>query len=413
MPKLLCSRLAYLTVASLLLLATGCVNLDERAPFRLGQKTQNGQTTATKANIVKPQKKMQDFVQPTSMTAKMKKAWPFRRKSKIQIQDAPLAVDDPTRLDNMPENLGPELYVASARMAEKAGDVKKALDLYNTALRTNGRDRASLIGLARLQHKIGKTDSAVEVYRTALNIYRGDAVIMNDLGICYAKQQRLNESISMLQAATEAAPDREMYLNNLAAALVEANRTNEAITRLSRARGPAIAHYNVGYLLDKSGRKNEAAVYLNQALEIDPNMRQARLLLDSHAPQVSSLPKRDLPKRQTPAAPQGGYQIPVSTGGQTLTKPQTFGRPPATTPAINAPTGPSYLDNRPARSGPFGYVPESDVETVSVVSYVTDVEQKDTASKLVPVDEVHLLSTELQPPSSPRPQTLVAPRPQY
>ena len=417
MSKIRFSHLLFLSVGSVLLLTTGCVNLDQRdpAPFRLGQKTKDGQTIATNAKMVKSPKKMQDHIQPTSITGRLKKAWPFRRKAQMQIQDAPIALDDPTRLDNMPKNLGPEIYVASARLAEQAGDVQKALGLYDTALRKDGRDRSALIGLARLQHKIGKTDSAIQVYRNALNVYRGDPVIMNDLGICYAKQKRLNESISMLQAASDAAPDREMYLNNLAAALVEANRTGEAMARLSKARGPAMANYNVGYLLDKAGRKNESAVYLNQALEVDPNMRQARLLLDAQAPQVSSLPKRTPSERpKTGGAPtRGGYQIPVSTGGQTLNSPRDLVRPPANTPAINAPSGPSYLNDRPARSGPFGYVPSSDVDTVSVVSYVADVEQEAATSKLVPVDEVHLLSTELQQPVSPRAATLVAPQPQY
>jgi len=426
MPKLLCLHLSLVSVASVLLFATGCVNLDARdpSPFRLGQKTENGRTTATNAGMMKSPKKMQDFVNPTSMAGKMKKAWPFRRKTKMTIQDARIAEDDPTRLDNMPENLGPEIFVASARLAERSGHVDKAIEHYNTALSKDGRDRPALIGLARLQHKIGKTDAAIRVYRNALEVYRGDAVIMNDLGICYAQRKRLNESISMLQAATEAAPDREMYLNNLAAALVEANRTGEAMARLSRSRGPAMANYNMGYLLAKSGRKSEAATYLNQALKIDPNMQQARLLLDAQAPQVSSLPQRDLPQRKEPqrdlqsAPAQGDYQIPVSTGGQTLSSPEVFSRPASTTPPAtvapaNAPTGPSYLDNRPARSGPFGYVPESNVDTVSVVSYVADVEQEAMASKLVPVDEVHLLSTELQQPSSPRAKTLVAPRPQH
>lgn len=289
------SRSHLLTVISTafgLSLLVGCVNLDKRdpSPFRFGQKTKNGQTVATNGGAKKSIAKMQNATKSTGFTNKVKEAWPFKHKVRQTVEAQPLAKDDPTRLDYLPANVGPDLYVAAARMSEQSGNYQQAFEQYNTALKSDADNRNALIGLARLEHRVGKTDAAIQTYRRALATHQNDAVIMNDLGICYARKKQLSESIGMLQAATKAAPDREMYVNNLAASLIEANRMEEALAHLSRIRPPAVANYNVGYLLGKTGRTDEATAYLHQALAMDPNLRQARELLNDYAPQVSSLP---------------------------------------------------------------------------------------------------------------------------
>lgn len=283
---------------SLLLLAitlTGCVNLDKRdpAPFRRGQKTKDGQTVASKGDTKKSISKMQKDVQGSGFTNLVKDAWPFRRKTQFTVQEQPMAKDDPTRLDYMPENVGADLYVEGAKMSEKNGDYARAVQQYGAALGADRQNRNALIGLARLQHRAGKTEAAINVYRDALAIYQNDAVIMNDLGICYARNNQFDESIQVLRAATQAAPDREMYVNNLAASLVEANRYQEAVTELARIRPAAVANYNVGYLLQRAGKSAEAADYLRQALSLDPTLRQAQNMLDRNAPKVSALPAAD------------------------------------------------------------------------------------------------------------------------
>ena len=52
-----------------------------------------------------------------------------------------------------------------------------------------------------------------------------------------------------------ATPNSQLYRNNLAALLVESNRPDDAVTILSEAYGPAVAHYNVGYLLHTAIQK--------------------------------------------------------------------------------------------------------------------------------------------------------------
>ena len=258
-------------------MSMGCVSLDKP-------------TTKIKAPMIKTPQAMAKATKNTgnALLATVKKVLP-KRKPKMQIADAPIAKDDPTRLDYDPGKIGPDLYVSTAKMAEQGGRFDMALQQYNKALQADGSSRPALIGMARLQHRIGRNADAIQTYHNALNAHSGDAVIMNDLGLCYARDGQLNRAIDFLSQATQVSPDRAMYSNNLAAALVEANRTQDALTFLTKKMGPAIANFKVGYLLHDAGQTQESSHYLNEALAINPQLQQARDLLETQVPQVSSL----------------------------------------------------------------------------------------------------------------------------
>ena len=348
------------------MLAVGCVNLDR-------------QTVATKAPIKKTPEAMLAATKKksNSFVERMKSVLP--KQPRKQIADQPVAENDPTRLDAGTKPIGPELYIAAARLSERSGRYDVALEQYDLALKADGTNRNALIGLARLQHRTGKVEEAIRIYRDALNIYRDDAVIMNDLGLCYVREARLGEAISMLQAAVQAAPEREMYLNNLAAALVEANRTGEAMAHLSRVHGPAVANYKVGMLMGRAGKQQQSVEFLNQALALDPNLQAARDLLARNSPRVSSLPLRN-------SNLQGGtYEIPASKpAANGLQLPNrslpSQGDLAPSTPAENVP----HLKNAPERIGPFGFVPVADPPQVQLVAYVEEV--VDESSSLTPTD---------------------------
>ena len=77
-----------------------------------------------------------------------------------------------------------------------------------------------------------------------------------------------------------------MYRNNLATVLLEAGRADDAVAVLTESHGPAVAHYNVGYLLNQRGDSAEALQHFQEALEIDPNFGAARAMFEKVAPQI-------------------------------------------------------------------------------------------------------------------------------
>src|SRR5262249_48228314 len=53
----------------------------------------------------------------------------------------------------------------------------------------------------------------------------------------------------------------------------------EALMQLTTATSPAVAHYNIGYLLSQKGQNSDALRHCQQALAIDPGLTPARELL--------------------------------------------------------------------------------------------------------------------------------------
>jgi len=341
-----------------LMFACGCVNLPNR-------------TEKTRADIMKSPDAMKKFSQlkGDKFVTKVKNAIPGLSRPKQTIQSARLAKDDPTRLDNMPKSIGPDIYLTAARMAEQNGRPDVAREHYQKILKKDTTNRNAVIGLARLYYRGGDLSSAERLYRKGLSMYRNDAVIMNDLGLCYARKGQLNESISMLQAALQVSPGREMYINNLAAALVEANRNKEAVAYLTQAHGPDQANLQVGYMLREAGRQDLAIEFLDNALALNPNLQAARdLMAEGQAPRVSSLPSRG----QRYSVPAGTRQQkqPVVAPVNPLSDSKSY-RTQGQFPSI-APTKLSITERDGV--GPYGFVPQRDVSEVQVVSYVEDVE---------------------------------------
>ena len=188
--------------------------------------------------------------------------------------------NDPTSLSSDPGPLKPELFLASAALHEKQGALDRALAQYQKVLEMDPSSRPAMIGMGRLLHRQGRMQEAIAVYRRAVSIHQNDPVVANDLGLCLARSGQFDEAVRTLDMAVRLNPSNTMYRNNLAAVLVESNRARDAYAVLEQTYGPAIASYNVGYLLNQRGNQAQAHEYLTQSLQHDPNLRQARVILN-------------------------------------------------------------------------------------------------------------------------------------
>lgn len=210
-----------------------------------------------------------------------------------------VAQPDATSLSQDPGPLQPGLYLAAARMLEQRGDLQGALVKYEQLLKVEPTNLAGMIGQARIFHRRDELDKAIEAYQRAMNTHGQDPVILNDLALCHARSGRKDDAITSLRAAVVSSPDSLLYRNNLAALLVETDREGEAVQVLEETHGPAIAHYNVGYLLFQRGLADKARMHFVTALQSDPNLRAAQVMLEKTAevsppggPQVAALPSR-------------------------------------------------------------------------------------------------------------------------
>jgi tetratricopeptide (TPR) repeat protein len=189
------------------------------------------------------------------------------------------AEDDPLRLDNTPKKVGPEVYVAAARLLENQQRFAEAEEQYKKAIQAAPADMQAMVGLARLHDRQGRALQALELYQKAVQAHPQNALVYNDLGLSYARQRQIDKSLEALNKAVALQPDNGKYRNNLATILVEAGRIDEALRQLTVTNSQAVAHYNVGFLLQQKGQTQEAMRHLQQAAALDPSLEPAQAML--------------------------------------------------------------------------------------------------------------------------------------
>lgn len=241
---------------------------------------------------------------------------------------------DASRLDTPSKKPDAVFYVEVARRLENLGNAVEAQQQYEKALSIAPKDFNALIGLARLQDRDGRTAEAQAVYQRAIKAHPKNALVYNDLGLSYARQRQLDKSLASLSKAVELAPDSTKYRNNLATVLVESGRTDEALAQLSTIGSPAVAHYNVGYLLLKKDEKAAAAQHFQQALSLDPGMAPAREMLAKATGQplaevasAAASPTYGAPAQDRAYETAGPYAMQQPSGGGTSA---TFASTPTT-----------------------------------------------------------------------------------
>ena len=237
-----------------------------------------GQSTPLAAPKPGPLKQLATSVSESSFGKSVAKVFKPAKKT--------VSPDDPTALASGIAPTRPADYVAMGETYEQNGDMESARRMFHKALEIEPNHLGALVGLGRHFDRQGQVDRATEQFLLAARSYPNDPTAFNDLGLCYARQHRYDEAVQALAHAVELEPDRALYRNNIAMVLVAAGRSDEALAHLTDAHGPAKAHYNLGYLLDKQGHEQAALEQFKLALADDPGMDEARDWIEELSNQV-------------------------------------------------------------------------------------------------------------------------------
>ena len=194
----------------------------------------------------------------------------------LQAKKKPAPKNDPTALAAGIAPTKPSDYVAMGENLEQNGDGEGAREMFHKALKMEPHHLGALIGLGRHFDRQGQLDRATEHYLEASKYHPKESIAFNDLGLCYARQRRYDDAVKALSRAVELEPDRALYRNNIAMVLVAQGRVDQALAHLTDAHGPAVAHYNIGYLLSKRGQDDAALEHFQRALQYNPAMEEAR-----------------------------------------------------------------------------------------------------------------------------------------
>ncbi len=176
-------------------------------------------------------------------------------------------INDPLSLANKPASVGPEVYVANGRLWESTGDNDKAMESYGKALQAAPSNPDALASIARLHLRQGNQPQAVQYFQQAIAGAPEDALLYNELGLALNTAGDYPQSVAALEKALELAPGTSKYANSLATVRFGGGDTTAAYQVLLANNKPAIANYNMAYLLYSNGQVAGARGYLNQALQ--------------------------------------------------------------------------------------------------------------------------------------------------
>jgi Tfp pilus assembly protein PilF len=235
-------------------------------------------------------------------------------------------------------------------MSEQRGDIAQARQHYQQAMRQWPSQPDLLRGAARMEDRLGQFSVAEDLYRQAVAAKPDDAGALNDLGLCLARQGKLDQSAQVLEQAIHLQPEKALYRNNAATVLVEMRQDQRAIGHLAAVHGPAAAQFNMGSLLVQRNRVAEAEPYFEQALDINPDMKEASAALA----QLASLKGQQMatPIVTTPPQAQQVPSVAASTPQQTA--PAVAPMPGQSAPTIGPQLGPQMNYPSEARSPEYG-----------------------------------------------------------
>ncbi|MEM9365582.1 MAG: tetratricopeptide repeat protein [Planctomycetota bacterium] len=184
-------------------------------------------------------------------------------------KDTQIAADDPLSLQNKPEKVGPEVFVANGQLWELTGNSTKAMEDYAKALEAQPNHVGAMTSIARLHFREGNYPKAAEFFQQTLAQTPNDAAVYNDLGLTLGKLGQTDMAVKTLDRALQLAPGTSRYANNLASLQFESGKADAAYEVLAANNKPAVAHFNMAYLHFKKGQSDDAQSHLQKAITFE------------------------------------------------------------------------------------------------------------------------------------------------
>lgn len=124
--------------------------------------------------------------------------------------------------------------------------------------------------------KLGEYEQGIEFLRKADSIQPNNVDILNDLGFACMVTDKNELAISVLETALEFDPRNARATNNLAMAHGYTGDYDEAYSLFTQVMPESEAMANLGYIAIQSGKRDFAIECYSRALDLDPDMNQAK-----------------------------------------------------------------------------------------------------------------------------------------
>lgn len=173
-----------------------------------------------------------------------------------------------------------ELCLTSAREMEAHDRDRAAIEQYERARLFQPKQRGVAKHLAVLYQREGDYDRAEKEFSTAVREEPLAADVWNDLASFRFHRGEYAESAEAAREAIELAPQHKRAWVSLGLALAEQDKFDEAFKAFTQAAGEATAHQNLGIILARKGRNDDARRELSEARRLDPTLRAPQTVVD-------------------------------------------------------------------------------------------------------------------------------------
>jgi protein O-GlcNAc transferase len=182
------------------------------------------------------------------------------------IKDRPLTADS---------------HFAAGQVAELQGDVTRAVEQYQFALKIDPKHAGSLFRLALIYTTQQQFAEAIETWDRYIDATHQSASGFNNLGLCLELAGRMDEAETAYKAGIAREPTNQPCRVNYGLMLARHGRLAEGTTQLQAVLTPAEVHYDLASVLESQGNTEQAKAEYRKSLQIDPEMSDAKARLAS------------------------------------------------------------------------------------------------------------------------------------
>lgn len=185
------------------------------------------------------------------------------------------------RVRDLSANDSARLAIATAKELELVGSYAEAAAQYERAREFDPKQVQVCRNLAVLYDLTDRYTKSRDEYIKALALYPRDAELLNDYGYFNYRRGNLERSEQYLTMATEIDPFLDRAWINLGVTLAEQGRYKESLLAFEQVRPEPEALQNLGTIMARQGLFDEAKEALREAIRLDPNLEEARKVLEN------------------------------------------------------------------------------------------------------------------------------------
>lgn len=215
-------------------------------------------------------------------------AWFHRGTAATASDDSTVASSKSTSKDSRHEELSPEFreaqktfkntektLLAWARYQEDIGEYAEARKMYHELQIAYPKNIEAHLGMARIETLTGRSQQAEKLLCDLQKDYPENSAVRVELGRLYSQQEDWDKAIRAFEDACNVEPEDQNCRYELGVAFARAGKFDQALSHLTFAVGAPAANYNIGYILNEQGKKADASEWIQNALQMHPDLRTA------------------------------------------------------------------------------------------------------------------------------------------